>query len=171
MDYLEKFRDEVGDAIREFDAKVAKAGFKLTEFTEDADSEDEFGVAYSNSILEISVYIKIVAGNRGTNSESYILNAQLSILDALTVGEGQTLPSSIVSVYTTNINDEDALIKKLSEASEKILNAVKPIVEWYFDVSGEYGKVKMFVEKRGVNNLVRALAGDFDIDKGTGEVY
>jgi hypothetical protein len=46
-----------------------------------------------------------------------------------------------------------------------------PLIDWYFDINGEYGKVKMLVDTRSAENKVRAVAGDFTVNSNSGEVF
>ena len=170
-DYLDKFRDEVGDAIRAFDKEMQAEGLKIIEFVNDPDDESEFGVVYSNKIVDVAFEISIVPGTRGVGSEAYNLWVQISLADEYTVGAGHTHPSEIESFTVNKIEDEDALIVRIKLASNTAKKFIKPIVDWYFDVSGEYGRVKMYVETRDMENKLRAVAGDFNLIKLHGEVY
>ena len=169
-EYTDKFRDEVTDELNALLKAQAVHGFKVSEYTDDADS-DTFGVTLSNKLFDLMIEIQIRAGRRGVGSEAYDFYFQLAINDDYAVENGRTLPTEITSGSWSDLLDEAALNTHIKRASVNIDKLVKPLIDWYFDINGSYGKVKMFVEKRGAENMVRALAGDFFIPRFTGEVY
>lgn len=171
IDQVSKFRDEVAESLDKFSALINKAGFNIVEYITEPDHETEFGVVFSNKILDISVSIDIVAGNRGTNSESFNVYIDMSINDGYAVGGGQTLATTISSYSFSLLNNEESLIQKIDLVGPQLQKLASGITDWYFDVSSEFGHIKLFVEKRGAENLVRALAGDFTISKNSGEIF
>lgn len=170
LEHVALFRDEVAEALDEFSATIHKAGFNIEEYSEEP-NETEFGVVFTNKIFDVTVYIEIRPGSRGVNSESFDAKIQIHINDNYAVGKGKTLITTIADWSWTMIADEGSLIQKIKLTGPHILELAQTLTDWYFDVTAAYDKVPMFVEKRGAENLVRALAGDFKIPTKTGEVY
>lgn len=167
--HTDKLRDEVTDELNHMLKSLATHGFKISEYTEDEDS-DTFGAVVSNKVLDVLVEIQILPG-KTVGSEAYSLYIQLSINNDYSVHEGNTLPTEILNFTWKNLENENVLSDNIKRAGTTIEKMSSSLLDWYFDVNGEYGKVKMFVEKRGAENLVRALAGDFSLSQNSGEVY
>ena len=169
FDYTEKLRDEVTDALNDTFKSLAPHGFKIEEYTEEPDSST-FGVVLTNKMFDLTLEIDISPGSN-PGSERYDFFWQLSISDAYAVGNGQTFVTTIASGNIARTDDSEILTKAVIVAQHRLEKMMKPLIDWYFDVTGEYGKVKMFVEKRGAEDTIRALAGDFKISVNQGEVY
>ena len=169
MDYTEKLRDEVTDALNDTFKALAPHGFSIEEYTEEPDS-DSFGVVLTNKVFDITLEVQISPGST-PNSEKYDFYWQLSIANAYAVGEGQTLVTTLLSGNIARTDSSEVLTKAIIIAKKRLERVMKPLIDWYFDITGEYGKVKMFVEKRGAEDTVRALAGDFVLNSNSGDVY
>lgn len=174
FEYLEKFREEVGDAIVDFENALTKKGFKIDEFMADADDENYLGVVFSNKVLDIMFEVQIKSGSN-SGDEILDLNIELSIADAYTIGEGNTLPSMIKPYRVLNIQprQEKKFIDGCVEAAKDILDFSDKFHDWYLDVTGEYGKVKLYVDHKSKSDKpsIKALAGEFDIGSQAANVY
>jgi hypothetical protein len=169
FDYTEKLRDEVTNELNNVFASMAKHGFKLDEYTEDKDSSD-FGVVITNKIFDIVLEIQISPGS-SANSEKYDFYWQLAINNAYAVGGGQTYVTSFASGNIARTENTDDLVKGIVIARKRLERVMGPLIDWYFDINGEYGKVKMLVDTRSAENKVRAVAGDFTVNSNSGEVF
>ena len=78
FDYLEKFRDEVGDAIVNFDDTLKSKGFKIVDMMAEPDDETYLGVVFSNKVLDIMFEVQIKPGSN-SGDEILDLNIELSI--------------------------------------------------------------------------------------------
>lgn len=169
-EYTDKFRDEVTDELNALLKAQAVHGFKISEYTDDADS-DSFGSVLTNKLFDLLIEIQIRPGNRAVGAEAFDFHFELSINNDYAVNEGNTLPTDIMTGTWSHLENESTLISHIKRVSGAIEKTIVPLVDWYFDVNSAYGKVKMYVETRGAENMVRALAGDFFIPRKTGDVY
>ena len=174
FDYLEKFRDEVGDAIVNFDETLNSKGYKIVDMLAEPDDENYLGVVFSNKVLDIMFEVQIKPGSN-SGDEILDLNIELSIADAYTIGAGQTLPSMIKPYRVLNIqpHQEKKFIDGCAEAVKDILDFSEKFHDWYLDVTGEYGKVKLYVDHKSKSDKpsIKALAGEFDIGTQAANVY
>jgi len=174
FEYLEKFRDEIGEAIVDFENDLDKKGYKIVDFMAEPDDETYLGVVFSNKVLDIMLEVQI---NAGQNSGDEVLSfeIQFSISDAFAIGGGNTLPTAIKTYRATKIqpHSEQQFIDGLKKASEDIIELSDMFHDWYLDITGEYGKVKMYVDHKSKVDKpsIKAIAGEFDIDSKKHEVY
>ena len=169
FDYTEKLRDEVTDELNKVFESMAKHGFKLDEYIEDKDSSD-FGAVITNKIFDIVLGVQISPG-ASANSEKYDFYWQLAINNAYAVGGGKTYITTLASGGIARTENTDDLVKGIVIARKRLERVMGPLIDWYFDINGEYGKVKMLVDIRSAENKVRAVAGDFAVDSNFGEVF
>lgn len=146
-------------------------GFKFVSASKVEDTDKNTTYLFSNSILEM----KIMAGLSGKSEEPYIL-AMISVLvsEKLMIAEAKKTSSAdrILLNFHLFMHDSNAIAEAGRVATET-QKSINEFIEWYFDVSGEYGKVKMIqvqgsvVEgySRGGENRFVAIAGDFHTEK------
>jgi len=174
FDYLEKFRDEVGDAIVNFDDTLKSKGFKIVDMMAEPDDETYLGVVFSNKVLDIMFEVQIKPGSN-SGDEILDLNIELSIADAYSIGEGKTLPTMIKPYRVLNIQprQEQKFIDGCAESVKDILDFSDKFHDWYLDVTGEYGKVKLYVDHKSKSDKpsIKALAGEFDIETKNNQVF
>lgn len=165
-EYLDKFNEDVADVIRDFVGALAKAGLKDPEMLEDADS-DSLSIVMKGKFLEAWLVI------HETVSNTYAVEIQLSLPDDISVGHGKTLVTEISSFvrHGNGVSSAQDLKAVLDQQQEEILKMNESLIEWYFDLSSHYGKVLLYVETRGPQKAIRALAGEFNIKANTGEVF
>lgn len=65
---------------------------------------------------------------------------------------------------------KDDLLMYLDHAGEEVLDTLKSLEDWYMDVTGHYGRVKIYADWRG-ERKVTAIAGDFMLSSNSGKVY
>ena len=103
------------------------------------------------------------------------LVAQLSINDTYAIGEGKTLPTAIREFRVDDIHphEEQKFIDGIKKIVEEILGLADTFHDWYLDVTGEYGKVKMYVDHKSKSDKpsIKALAGEFDINTKQHQVF
>ena len=174
FEYLEKFREEIGDSIVDFENALDKKGYKIVEFMSEPDDETYLGVVFSNKVLDIMFEVAIAAG-RNSGDEILDLDIQFSIADAFAIGAGNTLPTAIKTykVHDVQPHHEQQFVDGLKKATEDIIELSDRFHDWYLDVTGEYGKVKLYVDHKSKTDKpsIKALAGYFDIDSHAHEVY
>lgn len=170
LEYIEKFEKPVQDIIQEFTLAMSKAGLSKLDYLEDA-SEDTLSVVFVGKFLEAWLVMSRAEKMSESNfAPPYSVEIQVSIPDDMSVDNGR-LVTEISSVTNVRLTDEKALASYLNEQKQSIIKLNEDLTEWYFDMSSHYGKVKMYVETRGPNRQIRALAGEFDVKTHKGEVF
>lgn len=174
FEYLEKFRDEIGDSIVDFENALDKKGYKIVEFMSEPDDETYLGVVFSNKVLDIMFEVAIAAG-RNSGDEILDLDVQFSIADAFAIGAGNTLPTAIKTyrVHDVQPHHEQQFIDGLNQAAKDIILLSDMFHDWYLDITSEYGKVKLYVDHKSSsgNPSIKALAGQFDINTREQQVF
>ena len=174
FEYLEKFREEIGDSIVDFENALDKKGYKIVEFMAEPDDETYLGVVFSNKVLDIMLEVQINAG-QNSGDEVLSFDIQFSIADAFAIGGGDTLPTAIKNYRVQNVQprQEQQFIDGMKKAAEDIIELSDKFHDWYLDVTGEYGKVKMYVDHKSRSDKpsIKALAGEFDIETRAHQVH
>ena len=174
FEHLEKFRDEIGDAILGMETALKNKGFKFEEVTSEPDDESYFGVVFTNKVLDIFIEV-VMSPGKNPGDQDMDLVAQLSINDTYSIGEGKTLPTAIREFRVDDIHphEEQKFIDGSKKIVEEILGLADAFHDWYLDVTGEYGKVKMYVDHKSKSDKpsIKALAGEFDINTKQHQVF
>lgn len=174
FEYLEKFRDEISTAIVDFQKAIEKKGFKISDLMSEPDDETYLGVVFSNKVLDIMLEVAIAAG-ANAGDEILDLDLQFSIADAYSIGAGNTLPTAIktYTVHDVQPHHEQQFVDGLKKATEDIIELSDKFHDWYLDVTGEYGKVKLYIDHKSKSDKpsIKALAGEFDIGSKLHQVF
>ncbi len=165
-EYLNKFGEETAHALKELEQKLNKLGLKIEKYKSGYE-DDDFGILFSNKIFDFWITVDIVSSG---NKKHYNLAFRLGSNAAYSINARSV---EIAAEETTVIPFTDYdLAKWIRNTMDFVIAPIDDLVEWYFDVSGEYGKVKLFVD-RGVLDSVEvvAMAGKFNIEKKEGKVF
>ena len=175
FEYLEKFRDEVSDAIYATEKKLNAKGFKSQNLADTSEPDDEthFNVVFSNKILDVSLELELTPGSNG-GDEDISLEIQFSIADGYAVEGGQGRATVINTYRTGKIapHNEHDLIASCESSINEILSFADKFHDWYLDITGEYGKVKLYVDHSNKSNpYIKALAGEMSVSSGKSTVF
>lgn len=163
FEYLEKFRDPVGDSIASMVEKFKKAGFKLIKI--DSEPDDSFlPLLFSNGFLECEVAFDI-RPTVEVGGESIHATVECSILEKFRV-ESQKDDGRLVFWYRFSKNaltDEDDIdiVRNINSISVNFIQTVTAWNEWAFEILSETDAVKFEFTDDGV---VQAVLGKFDTD-------
>lgn len=148
------------EAVMEF--FDALKGFK---FVDVMVSEDEVLIEVTNSLTNI--WLNIAA----EPNDNFSCTVQLSIADALMAFPGgeQVLQNSGQGLRLKE-SEIEAHLK--GEYKEAIAKAAEAFSEWYFDMSGEHGKLKVAIWRKGQTDDVKvvAIGGTYDMKNMNGKV-
>jgi len=151
-------------------SSLVKALTKGMSFSHSTDKNKMTSFLYNNSLVEI----EILASISGKEDAPYIMMmAQVRLTEKLMLSDKQKdMDSRTLMNFHLFLHDDNAR-KDADRTAETYQKTIDDFIEWYFDMSGEYGKVKLLqvqgstVEgySRGGENRYVAIAGDFCADK------
>ena len=124
---------------------------------------------FHNSLVETELLI----GVSGNENPYIMMMIQVRLSEKLMLSDNQKDADtrSLMNFHLFLYDDKNK--KEADQVVEVCQETINEFVEWYFDLSGEYGKVKLLqvqgstVEgySRGGENRYVAIAGDFCADK------
>ena len=138
-------------------------------FVRSEDKGNQTSFIFSNRLLETEI-LAAISGK----DEPYVMVMVVSrVVDSLMIkGSNYREDDRMLASFHLFMHDSSAE-KEIANTAGRFQQTVEDFVEWYFDMSGEYGKVKLLkvqgstVEgySRGGENRFVAIAGDFCADK------
>ena len=148
------------EAIMEFFG--ALKGFKFVDIQV---SEDEVSIEVTNNLVD--VWLNIVA----ESNQYFSCDLQLSIVDALLAFHGG---EQVIRSFKHGLRMTESEVESLLKDTYKnaAVEAAEAFSEWYFDVSGEYGKLKVAIWRKGSGDDVNvvAIGGTYDMNSLNGKV-
>ncbi len=147
------------EAVMEF--FDALKGFK---FVDVMVSEDEVSIEVSNNLT--TIWLNIVA----EPNHVFSCTTQLAIVDSLMAFPGgeQVLHKDGMGL---RLKESEIEARLKGEYKEAIAKAAEAFSEWYFDMSGEHGKLKVAIWRRASNSAkVVAIGGTYDMENMDGKV-
>lgn len=166
FDQLSKYDEKIVEKMKNFEKFLNSHGFKFTEQIPSSDLETE--LIFNSKLFEIDFKIDFNHLQHYPSVQIGI-HCQLSINDEMAAGGGKTFATRIETFAWRNL-DIDEFIDTIDTIERQLDGKIKAITDWYFDLSAEYGQVKMLVSDTG-QRRIRAIAGDFLINDEKGDVY
>ncbi len=147
------------EAVMEF--FEALKGFR---FVDVVIGEDEVSIEATNSL--VTVWLHIIA----EPNHVFTCSAQLSIADALMAVPGaEQVLKTLGGGATARESDIETALK--GAWKEVIVKSASAFTEWYFDMSGEHGKLKVAIWRRASNDVkVVAIGGSYNMLTDDGAV-
>lgn len=149
---------------------VVKTLTKGMNFSHSQDKNKMTSYLFHNSLVEL----EILASVSGNDKSPYVMMmAQVRLSEKLMLSDKQKdMDSRSLMNFHLFLHDDGAR-READQVAETCQQTIEDFIEWYFDLSGEYGKVKLLqvqgstVEgySRGGENRYVAIAGDFCADK------
>ena len=157
------FGEEIEDAVEAFVGTISAKGFKLV--ATDFYRSGAF-VKCSNGVFDIKLALDQQTDGKTTSYVTVLINQKYHC------DKYPHFKDEISSSFNQN-QSQDKLVQFLEFYPEQLLDELDQLAEWYMDVTGEYGKVKIYADWRGSisERKVVAIAGEFKIGANQGEVY
>lgn len=157
------FSDELVDAVERLVEELATIGVKVVDYPSSSGPDIHAKVNLSSGIFDVNIELTASANRKiGYNVEVVIPPRYLAT--------GQSYFKNEVTSYFDLGKEEVNVIGALDHLGPPLIDLLEQLTEWYMDVSGEYGKVKIYADWRG-DRKVSAIAGDFDVKENQGKVY
>lgn len=153
-----KFDSEIIESIDSFVTSITKAGLKFVKMEDDGLTT----ITLSSSLLQVELEVG------KTNPDNYLCEIRITITPTY-LAVGQSYFKDSVNMYLPGGMTKDKAVKYLKDTNE-IIQTLNDINEWYMDVSGEYGKVKIYSDWRNERKVV-AIAGDYTLSDRKSRVY
>lgn len=148
------------EAVMEF--FEALKGYKFTEISV---MEDEVSIEASNNL--VNVWLNIVA----EPNHVFSCTIQVSIVDSLLAWEGA---ASAIKTFGQGLRLKESEIESYlkGEFKDAAVEAANNFSEWYFDMSGEHGKLKVAIWRKGQSDEadVVAIGGMYNLKNMNGKV-
>ena len=173
LSFLDDISKSFAPHVKEYFEQLAQH-FKFVEEHSDpnSDSNEKREFLFTNGFLDLSISIQ---GKTFKTSPFIILNGIVTVNSKYLVQPPNSNPDNVFVKFTDVISsapDGKDILKSIGDFNSK----VKEFIDWYFDITGEYGKVKLFRTQyniingyhKGDENRWVAYAGDFHTGADTG---
>ena len=135
------------------------------------DSHDSLSMLFSNSVFDLSIEIEadFHSSEEDYDDSDYSVNATGTINEKYYVDEGATYVGEIIRDRYISLDTLLSTFEDVGFESEisKLLEVLKDLTDWYFDVSSEYGKIKL----HSVKDDVIAVGGKFSTKNNEAKVF
>ncbi len=149
------------ESLEKIEAAFAKE-FQGLKQTGDKSLDDKWEGIFTDNLSEIRVIVWKFA-----NSKTYLsfqIDTKLEIVEFLNSDNDQ---SSNYFSLTASFEDEKDVVNYLTAAPKVLYSQVSRFAEWYFDMSGEHGKLKLVKSGDIVNGITfYAVGGKFETNLG-----
>lgn len=157
--------------------ETVKTRTKMIVLTNDEkfeDSQTDLTLKFSNSVFDFLLEIEVDFESKFTGEESfetasYSVNASGLINKNYYAPPGSSFVGPLVRLRTM---DKYEIIQLLEDAGfdsnmTDVLELIGKMTDWYFDITSEYGKLKL----QSVEDGVVAIGGKFSTEKQKAEIF
>ena len=159
---------EYAEIVRHFGEMTKSFKFSHSEVKENSGVVKGFFFYFTNTFLDLQLYINAnhAKDKDGASQKYMMVNIEAKVHDRYLIsGKGDNQNVLIRAMEFINDND----ISKFEAVAKRFQKVVNDFIDWYFEISGEYGKVKLFSTtynvidgySRGGENRFIAIAGDY----------
>ena len=164
-----QFKDRLSnDKFNNF-MNVVSLFTKGLKFVHAEDKNNMMSYQFANTLVEL----EILAGLSGKDEPYIMLMVVARIANKLMIERPDSSADDRTLLNFHVFMHDDSAVTEAEGIAKNAQKTIDEFVEWYFDMSGEYGKVKLLQVQgstiegysRGGENRFVAIAGDFCADK------
>lgn len=145
--------------------KVYLKGFKFVNEVESVERARQFH--FTNSLLDVEMFINI----SGKDEKYIMLSIFANVNDRYLIGNDKSTNSHMIEIAEFLTGDDR--FKSAMDNAHAFQKTVNEFIDWYMEISGKYGKIKLFPStynlidgySRGGEMRFIAVAGDFHCER------
>ena len=161
--YMKDFSADGATAVEGFISKLESSGLKVISYSPGHKDKTEVTIKLTSGVFNLVVDLSLEVNLKYRYYVSILIDKKYH-------ATAESHFKDEVAAYFESNLEEAKLLDTLDEIAKAVVDTINSLTEWYMDVTGEYGKVKIYADWRG-ERKVTAIAGEFIMKDNKGQVY